>query len=133
MLDHDADTIRKEFEKFHNISLKNVSVEDLEKLQNYSNAILVSSILQEAKWGKGKQITKGWLHLPGRKKNDHYDLANDVSAFMRPIHERKDRIFKEINKEVDKGIDSNDHIKYGQSTAVQNSQRKFNVRSFDER
>ena len=133
LLDHDADTIRKEFEKFHNISLKNISVKDLEKLQNYSNAILVSSILQEARWGKGKQITKGWLHLPGRKKNDHYDLANDVSAFMRPIHERKDRIFKEINKEVDKGIDSNDHIKYGQNTAVQHSQRKFNVRSFGER
>jgi hypothetical protein len=133
LLEHDAETIRQEFEKFHNIKLKDLSVEDLEKIENYSNAILVSSTLQEAKWGKGKQITKGWLHLPGRKKDEHYDLANDVAAFMKPIHERKDKIFKDINKEVDKGIDSNDHIKYGQNTAVQHSQRKFNVRDFGDR
>lgn len=134
LLDHDAENLRQEFEKLKSkTSYTSLSVEDLEKIENYSNAILISSTLHEARWGKGKQITKGWLHLPGRKKNDHYDLANDVAGYMRPIQERKDKIFKDINKEVDKGIDSNDHIKYGQSTAVQNSQRKFNVRSFDER
>jgi len=133
LLAYDAEAIRKEFEKFRNIKLKDLSVEDLEKIENYSNALLISSTLQEAKWGKGKQITKGWLHLPGRKKNENYDLANDVAAFMRPIQERKDKIFKDINKEVDKGIDSNDHIKYGQNTAVEHSKRKFNVRTFEGR
>ena len=48
---------------------------------------------------------------------------------MRPIQERKDSIFKAINKEVDKGIDSNDHIVYGRSTAVQNGQQKYNIRT----
>jgi flagellar biosynthesis chaperone FliJ len=133
LLEYDADQIGKLFEALNVIKLKDLSVENLAKLQNYSNALLISTTLQEAKWGKGKQITKGWLHLPGRKKDPYYDLAVDVATFMRPLQERKDKIFKDINKEVDKGIDSNDHIKYGQNTAVQHGQRKYNVRTFDER
>ena len=125
--------IKDFYESIHSLKLKDLSVEDLAKIQNYSNAVLVSTTLQEAKWSKGKQITKGWLHIAGRKKNPNYDLATDVASFMRPLQERKDKIFKDINKEVDKGIDSADHMKYGQSTAVQRGQRKFNVRTFNER
>ena len=73
------------------------------------------------------------MHLPGRKKDPYYDLAVDVATFMRPLQERKDKIFKDINKEVDKGINSADHMKYGPSTAVQHGQRKYEVRTFDER
>ena len=134
LLDYDAENIRKEFELLSQTKLTNLSVEDLEKIENYSNALLISSTLSESRWGKGKQITKGWLHLPGRKKNDHYDLANDVATFMKPIHARKDKIFKDINKEVNKGIDSNDHIVYGRNTAVSSGKGKYELRTdFDDR
>ena len=123
--------IKSFYERVRSLSLKELSVEDLARIQNYSNALLVSSTLQEAKWSAGKQVIKGWLHLPGRKKDPHYDLATDIATFMRPLCERKDQVFKAINKEVDKGIEDADNIKYGPNTAVQHGQRKFQVRSFD--
>ena len=118
-------TIQQFYERFHTIKLQDLSVEDLAKLQNYSRALLISTTLQEAKWGKGKQITKGWLNFAGRKKSPNYDLGTDVASFLRPFCERKDKIFKDINAEVDKGIDSDDHVKYGYNTKVHHGGRKF--------
>lgn len=131
--DAQINRIKSFYERIHSLKLQDLSVEDLAKIQNYSNALLVSTTLQEAKWGMGKQITKGFFKLAGRKKDPGYDLATDVASFLRPLNERKDKIFKDINKEVDKGIDSADHMKYGPSTAVQRGQRKFNVRTFNDR
>ena len=133
LLEYDIDKIKGLYEVLHTLKLQDIKPADLKKLQNYSNGLLISTVLQEAKWGLGKQITKGFLKFPGRKKTSNYDLGNDVASFMRPLCERKDRIFKEINKEVDKGIDTADHTKYGPSTAVQHGKRKFQVRTFDER
>jgi len=131
--DAQINRIKSFYERIHSLRLQDLSVQDLANIQNYSNALLVSITLQEAKWGMGKQITKGFFKLAGRKKDPGYDLATDVASFLRPLNERKDKIFKDINKEVDKGIDSADHMKYGPSTAVQRGQRKFNVRTFNDR
>ena len=129
----EAEQIRQLFARLHTINKQNLTVADLEKLQNYANALLISTTLQEAKWGLGKQITKGFFKIAGRKKTPNYDLGNDVSSFLKPLCERKDKIFKEINTQVDKGYDYEDFEQYGPSRAVRSGQRKMVVRTFDDR
>ncbi len=107
------------------IKLQDLSVEDLAKLQSYSKALLVSTTLSEAKWGKGGQILTGFFHKSRPKNSPNYDLGNDIASFLRPLCERRDKIFKDINAAVDKGIDSDDHVKYGYNSKVHHSSRKF--------
>ena len=128
-----VEKIEKLFERLHTINKQNLTVTDLGKLQNYANALLISTTLQEAKWGLGKQITKGFFKIAGRKKTRNYDLGNDVASFLRPFCERKDKIFKEINTQVDKGVSYEDHEKYGPSATLKQNERPIVLRTHDER
>ena len=128
-----VEKIQKLFERLHTINKQNLTVTDLEKLQNYANALLISTTLQEAKWGLGKQITKGFFKISGRKKTPNYDLGNNIASFLKPFCERKDKIFKEINTQVDKGVSYEDHEKYGPSATLKQNERPIVLRTHDER
>ena len=128
-----VEKIQKLFERLHTINKQNLTVTDLEKLQNYANALLISTTLQEAKWGAGKQIIKGFFKISGRKKTPNYDLGNNIASFLKPFCERKDKIFKEINTTVDKGVPYEDHEKYGPSATLKQSERPIVLRTHDER
>ncbi len=118
----------EELKEFYTIlnanGFKGLSAKQIDQLQNYSNALLLSTVLQESKWSIGGQIRTGLLNIK-RKNTPTFDLGKNVAAFTRPIGERKDSMFKQNNDAVDRGILSSDHVVHSQKTWVSSGHRQF--------